>query len=275
MRAPHLLALSFALAACADGDAPRPPQSSRCVSCHRAEYERTHAHERGSRKPATCAVCHIERAWHPTSVRHEWPLTGVHEDAHCVDCHKGAEPIYEGTPTACVGCHRAEYDRAVYPPHGRLAVTCADCHDTNAWAPARNPDASTPTPATPDASAEPARPSTPERPATQHRPVARPTPAPTPAPTPTPPPTPTPSPAPDAPAHPESRFPIARGNHADIRCQRCHNRPGPDGRDNTDCVQCHPRSRFDDIHSRVRQYPGSSSPNFCVRCHGRGTRSRR
>jgi hypothetical protein len=43
------------------------------------------------------------------------------------------------------------------------------------------------------------------------------------------------------------------------------------GRDNTDCVQCHTRARFDRIHDGVRGYPDGPAPvNFCLRCHASG-----
>ena len=43
------------------------------------------------------------------------------------------------------------------------------------------------------------------------------------------------------------------------------------GKGNTDCVQCHKRSRFDRKHQGVRDYPlGDAPANFCVECHTRG-----
>lgn len=261
---PVALALLALVGGCADETSP-PPPSARCVSCHRAEYEREHGREPvARRKPATCASCHGERAWHPTAVRHGWPLTGAHADALCTACHAAPALVYEGTPAACVGCHRADYDGAREPSHRGFATTCAGCHTTAAWSPATGaPDAGAPA-ATPAAT----RPTAPARPTTAPRPTV-----PTRV---TTVPTPTPVPAASEPAHPESRFPIARGDHANITCRRCHSRGGANGRANTDCVQCHPRSRFDDVHDRVGRYPtGAAAPNFCVTCHTRGTRSRR
>lgn len=247
------IALALALAACDDA-APPPPPSSRCASCHRPEHARHHGADNRD-APPTCAVCHDERAWHQTTVRHLWPLTGAHADASCGACHGGPSPLFEGTPATCVACHRADYERAREPSHARFATTCADCHTTAAWSPTRDDDATTP-----DAGAPPrdaAAPTAPTRPR-----------APTRAPTPTPP--------ANEPAHPEARFPIARGNHRNITCRRCHDQGGAMGRENTDCVQCHARARFDGVHDGVRQYPqGAAAPNFCVRCHTRGTRSRR
>ena len=259
-----LLALTLALAACEPTVDVPPPPSARCVGCHRAEYEREHAGAIKDRKPATCAVCHTERAWRPTSVRHRWPLTGAHQDAWCSACHTGAAPVYEGTPTRCIGCHRDDYERARTPPHARLSQACATCHSTDGWSPALGGDA--PAVVVPVVVVRP----TPTRPTVPTRPTpTRPTPVPVPVPEPVPPPV-------AEPTHPESRFPITRGNHAGITCARCHDRGGPRTRDNTDCVQCHARARFDGIHDSVGGYPsGSAAPNFCVRCHTRGTRSRR
>lgn len=254
--------LALALAACEGPAASPPPPSARCASCHRAEYESEHGREPVERrKPMTCAVCHVERTWSATEVRHAWPLTGAHADARCTACHRPPAPVYEGTPTACVACHRDDAARARNPPHAGLPTTCASCHTTAAWSPATAP-VTAPAPAV----TPPARPPAPA--------VTAPAPARPRAPTVTPP-TVTPSGV-TPPAHPESRFPIARGDHANITCQRCHDRGGPNRRDNTDCVQCHARARFDPIHDRVRQYPsGAAAPNFCVLCHTRGTRSRR
>lgn len=74
--------------------------------------------------------------------------------------------------------------------------------------------------------------------------------------------------------HPESKFPISRGNHADIACADCHSLPGKNSKANVDCVQCHKRSRYDRIHARVSEYPLAAVPaNFCVVCHTKGTRT--
>ena len=40
------------------------------------------------------------------------------------------------TPTACVGCHQADYDGSPYPGHDGFPTTCNDCHGTSAWTPA-------------------------------------------------------------------------------------------------------------------------------------------
>lgn len=248
---------------CGADDHPvtRTDAYDRCGACHVREYRRARRPPHVGYKPATCAVCHVETAWRPAIVNHLSPLTGAHATADCFGCHRGEPTVFLGTPTACVSCH-AEDARAVRSPsHARFSTVCTECHTTQAWSPTRRrqsnehrePPPSTPATPTP-AATTPARP--PLRPSHPAQP-------------------PRPAPA-ESNEHPESRFPIARGDHAGISCQRCHRLPGPDGRDNTDCVQCHPRSRWDDVHAHVARYPqGSAAPNFCVLCHRRGTRSRR
>ncbi len=284
MRA-HWIAFAFALTAC-DSEPPRASPSMRCVGCHRVEYERAHLDSRRGTKPATCSICHSETSWHRARTRHVWPLTGAHADTGCADCHKGANPTYEGTSARCVSCHRADFDGVRNQRHQRYALTCATCHSTDAWKPAERPESERnlpPDPARPKPPEEnngahtPTRPSTPShttRPTTTTQPTRPTTPSQPTQPVVEPPPV-APPVEPSEPEHPESRFPISRGRHANITCRRCHSRGGENTRDNTDCVQCHPRSRYDRVHDGVSSYPGSTAANFCVRCHTRGTRSHR
>lgn len=74
------------------------------------------------------------------------------------------------------------------------------------------------------------------------------------------------------PKHPERAFPISQGNHVDIDCETCHSQAGNTGKANTDCVQCHKRSKYDRKHRRITEYPTGVAPlNFCVDCHTKGT----
>ncbi|MEZ4394934.1 MAG: cytochrome c3 family protein [Polyangiales bacterium] len=270
MRLPLALAALLALApGCGvTTDAPSPARveaPDRCGQCHLREYRRARRPRHVGHLPTTCGVCHLESTWRTTTLRHEWPLTGAHVAAPCAGCHAGATPRYRGTPTACVGCHADDARAVRRPSHERFPTTCGSCHRTRAWSPTFERDEAPEAP-------------TPEAPAPAPAPAPRPaTPAPRPA-TPAPRPA-TPAPRPATPAartHPESRFAITRGNHADIECADCHRRPGANGRGNTDCVHCHPRSRWDPVHDGVRSYPtGAAAANFCVTCHARGTRSRR
>jgi hypothetical protein len=87
---------------------------------------------------------------------------------------------------------------------------------------------------------------------------------------------------PAAGGHPESKFPITTGSHANkaIACSDCHIASlGSDvGGQNTDCVHCHLGAHnapsIDSAHSGVANYPGSAptSPPGClnVGCHPSG-----
>ncbi|MEI8259344.1 MAG: hypothetical protein WCJ30_27065, partial [Deltaproteobacteria bacterium] len=209
-------------------------------------------------------------------------------------------PVYEGTRTACVDCHRTDFDHSTFPGHSDFGTGCVECHNTTAWRSKtwdRDPeprtadaggdagaDVADASAGPVDSGAEPSagrttrrttggstsRPRTPRTGGT----VATSTPTEVTPPMPTPEPTPA-APPEAAPGHPESAFPIRSGNHTGISCRQCHSGGGAMGRSNTNCVQCHPRSRYDDVHGGVGGYPqGSAAPNFCVNCHRHGTRRR-
>jgi hypothetical protein len=151
-----------ALGACqrASAQAGHRAKPAPCVACHLPEYQSAKDHQ--GKKPTRCEVCHASDAWHPTGLHHKWPLVGAHEKAQCFDCHKGDPVVFNGTPKACVGCHRAEYDAAADHP-GHFATTCEDCHTTVAWKtlveapkwPAAQPTASASASTRPEESAKP------------------------------------------------------------------------------------------------------------------------
>ncbi len=82
--------------------------------------------------------------------------------------------------------------------------------------------------------------------------------------------------------HPESKFPITTGSHANkaIGCADCHvsSRGSDTGGQNCDCVHCHIGAHetpaIDATHAGVAGYPGSSltSPPSCLKsgCHPSG-----
>lgn len=80
--------------------------------------------------------------------------------------------------------------------------------------------------------------------------------------------------------HPEQKFPITTGAHADpgIACTDCHiaSLGSPAGGANCDCIHCHLGAHtppeIDQRHSGIGGYPGSASaaPNFCLMCHPSG-----
>jgi hypothetical protein len=121
--------------ACHTGDPPRYEGTpTACIDCH--ADDRAEANEPDhSGFSNDCGECHNPAGWKPAKFDHEWPLEGKHATVVCAGCH-GDPPTYEGTPTACVDCHREDYDSSPYPGHSAFATTCQDCHTTTAWKPA-------------------------------------------------------------------------------------------------------------------------------------------
>jgi hypothetical protein len=105
----------------------------RCVSCHID----VHKAELG----ANCSRCHAQQSWKITDMvqRHQltrFPLLGRHATLACQDCH-AAKTLYQyvGTPIACVGCHRVDYEKTSNPNHAAAGFStyCAQCHRGNAF----------------------------------------------------------------------------------------------------------------------------------------------
>ena len=189
-----------------------------CVDCHRADYDNS-AFAGHSAFPATCEGCHTNDKWVPALFDHSWPLEGAHAQASCSSCHVGNPPVYESTPTVCVGCHQDDYDNSPFPGHDAFPTTCGDCHATAAWTPATGGN------------------------------------------------------------HPENAFPIESGPHSKYRneCTSCHNPAlgSPVGGEDADCVGCHEgdhsRAKMDEKHNGEPDYPqGAAPPNFCLDCHPDG-----
>jgi len=259
---------------------------SECIDCHRADYEgaTNPSHEGFS---TDCASCHQPTAWSGASVgpglQHAWPLRGAHQAAACTGCHLGDPPVYAGTPTQCIDCHKSDRDVA-QPPHAGLSTDCASCHSETSFTPSsfRHPWTLTGahtrvqctachTGTTPDyagasnqcvschradydRSPYPGHSGFSTDCTSCHTTTAW-------------------KPATGG-GHPDSSFPITgRHNYA---CMDCHNAAlGPNSGDNTDCVGCHEgehsRSRMDAEHGDVSGYPSGSAPaNFCLDCHPRG-----
>ncbi len=121
--------------ACQPSGAERGDESG-CVSCHMPEYRKVRHPVHEGAKPTTCGVCHTQEAWRPATVVHDWwTLDGAHAKADCNECHRGTPQVFKGTPTECVGCHRAAFEGAKFHAHTKTATTCNDCHTTNAWKP--------------------------------------------------------------------------------------------------------------------------------------------
>ncbi len=108
-----------------------------CFDCHGDRYLATTDPDHVALGyPTTCEACHTTSAWTPASASNHdfWPLTGGHTvpPRTCESCHADG---YVGTPTQCVGCHRADYDATTDPNHATsgFSTTCETCHDTVDW----------------------------------------------------------------------------------------------------------------------------------------------
>ncbi len=106
-----------------------------CLVCHQGDLEQVTSPPHDS-FPSTCGTCHGQDAWSPAAFTHAWPLTDAHETIACASCHLGDPPVYQGTPTLCVGCHRDDYDNSPFLGHADFPTTCENCHTTSAWKPA-------------------------------------------------------------------------------------------------------------------------------------------
>jgi hypothetical protein len=127
--------------ACHAGQEPeRYRQTPRaCFACHAEDFARpgNHPDHVAAGFPARCEQCHRQLAWQGARVTHDWwPLTGAHRAVDCAGCHAGGR--YAGTPTACVGCHRDDYEATTEPAHAAAGfpLDCTQCHGGVAWRPA-------------------------------------------------------------------------------------------------------------------------------------------
>ncbi len=78
-----------------------------------------------------CQDCHTSESW--SSLRkyiafdHDetgFHLTGAHETANCIGCHKSLEFSHVGV--ACVDCHTDQHE-------GQLGLACQNCHTPRNW----------------------------------------------------------------------------------------------------------------------------------------------
>jgi hypothetical protein len=112
--------------------------STACDSCHDADYRgATNPNHVTAGFPKTCDTCHTTTAWIPSSFNHStttFPLTGAHVSVPCASCHTNNN--YSGSlPTACYGCHQADFTGTTNPPHvsGGFPTDCTQCHNTTSW----------------------------------------------------------------------------------------------------------------------------------------------
>ncbi len=107
-----------------------------CVGCHRSDYNSTDDPDhRAAGFSTDCEECHTTSTWEGAVINHDelFRLTGAHRSLDCQECHAGG--VFEGTPTECVGCHRADYNQTTDPDHqaAGFPTDCEQCHDTRTW----------------------------------------------------------------------------------------------------------------------------------------------
>jgi hypothetical protein len=108
-----------------------------CISCHQTDYNNTNNPKHSTVGfPTTCDVCHSTTNWTSATFDHSkttFPLTGAHTTVACTNCHVNNN--YTTLPTACFGCHQADYTGTTNPNHASAGFpnTCATCHTTTAW----------------------------------------------------------------------------------------------------------------------------------------------
>jgi hypothetical protein len=107
-----------------------------CAACHKADYDRAANPPHSGGFPTTCADCHGTSLWTGAKFDHDktlFPLTGAHQAATCTGCH--ADKIFRGKNAACIGCHKADFDKTATPPHAAagFSETCTACHSTTRW----------------------------------------------------------------------------------------------------------------------------------------------
>jgi hypothetical protein len=121
----------------------------RCRACHQnLEFDRVgkscsdcHTDFHQGRMGKDCEYCHTAGTWEDrrkvreNHVRTLFPLIGAHASAECEDCHGTSDRSgFAGTSTACLSCHREEYNHTADPDHRKAAFgeNCTECHGDGA-----------------------------------------------------------------------------------------------------------------------------------------------
>jgi hypothetical protein len=128
--------------------------STACYSCHQADFTGTTnpAHVAAG-FPTDCSICHSTANWTSSTFNHSttaFPLTGFHLTMPCVQCHTTSTSYNGSLPTACYGCHQADWNSTTDPNHASAGfpTTCDTCHTTTNWAGASFNHNNTPFPLT-------------------------------------------------------------------------------------------------------------------------------
>jgi len=109
---------------------------SECVACHRAAALSAVPDHQDNAFPEDCGQCHRTTSWIPAAFGHDgtsFPLTGAHRSLSCAACH--GEGQFGKVGSACVDCHRDDYDGTLDPVHTTIGfpLECQRCHNTTTW----------------------------------------------------------------------------------------------------------------------------------------------
>ena len=112
-----------------------------CYSCHSNAYvTSTNPSHLQLGLPHECATCHSTTNWLNASFNHSlygnYPLTGLHANVPCAQCHVNNN--YTLTTTVCYSCHQTAWAGTTNPNHttAGFPTDCSICHSTSGWSPA-------------------------------------------------------------------------------------------------------------------------------------------
>jgi hypothetical protein len=104
-----------------------------CDSCHQRDYQgAANPNHASAGFPTNCDLCHrtYQSSWQQAVFSHNagFALSGTHAAQPCAACHK--DGVYQGKPSDCYSCHKADYDRSQNPNHAAAGypTTCDSCH---------------------------------------------------------------------------------------------------------------------------------------------------
>jgi Cytochrome c3 len=105
--------------------------TAECATCHMNDFRSAKMPDHlAANFPTNCELCHVnETQWQGARFDHSsFALTGPHKAIACESCHQGGR--FAGTPTDCIGCHRADFESAKSPNHLKagFSTECTQCH---------------------------------------------------------------------------------------------------------------------------------------------------
>ena len=121
---------------CASCHLPGQPYAAAplaCQGCHMKDFNAAaNPSHVAAGFPQDCSICHTTTQWMGAKFDHssmtKFPLTGAHIGVACSACHKNN--VFAGLATACISCHRADFNGAKNPNHVAAVFPqdCTVCH---------------------------------------------------------------------------------------------------------------------------------------------------